>query len=279
MLTMNRYLLFLILTSCLLAYGCSTAKDLRKTLDDLAVVRAELIKKFGEEDVNLHVNTFGDLTRFSVVYVNSPLNQATTEERAKRAEETAEIVRQHYASIKNVSEIWVGFKRVTTRLVIFHASEMIDGFLEARELRDPRAAASASQNQREVSSNVIQLEGTPEKGVMLVPHFSVARDANKTTPDEVGLDFASFSEKPKFPNLTKVVFLSDNKLVYQTEGQFSTSKIADGMYSEFLYLRVPTAVFLKISSGRTITIKLNQHEYELTESQNQQMQRMSAYLK
>lgn len=297
MLAVHRYSLCILLTSCLLAYGCSTAKDVRKTLGDLTTVRAELIKKFGEEDVNLRVNTYQNRTMISVVYVNSPLNQKTAEERANRAQETAKIVTQHYPSINNVNEIWVGFMRATTRLVIFHWSERIDTYAfdsEARSLGDPgpppapadpselSVRYSASQNKSEISSGGIQLEGTPEKGLILVPHFSVAGDVNKITPKppkEVGMDFAAFSEKPKFPNLTKIVFISDKKIVYQTEAQFSTSKIANDLHSEFLYLQVPTQAFLKISSGTIVKIKLNEHEYTLTESQVQQMQRMSDYLK
>jgi len=283
------------LTSCLLAYGCSSAKELGKTLGDLANVRSELMKKFGENDVNLRVNTFENRTSVSVIYVNSPLNVKTPDERAKRAQETAEILKQHYRSIKNVSEIWVGFMRATSRLVIFHWSEMIEAYgfdSEARALRVPDRPPSdpnqpvvryvASQNKTDISSIGIQLEGTPEKGVLVIPHFSVAGDVNKITPkpaDEVALDFAAFSEKPKFPNLTQIVFLSDNKIVYRTEGQFSTSKIADDSYNEFLYLKMPTAVFLKIASGSTVKIKLNEHEYTLTESQILQIQRMSDYLK
>ena len=292
---LTRHALWILLTSCLLVYGCSTAKDVRKTLGDLANVRTELIKKFGEQDVNLRVNVAQNRTSISVVYVNSPLNQKTVEERAKRAQETADIVKHYYPSIKNVSAIWVGFMRMTTRLVIFHTSEMIDahGFdNEARALREPPGAPSdptqpvvryvASQNKTDIASSGIQLEGTPEKGVTVVPHFSVRGDANKTKPtppNEVSLDFAAFSDKPKFPNLTKIVFLADNKVVYLTEGQFSTSKIADDMYSEFLYLEVPTAAFLKITSGNTVKIKLNAREYTLTESQLLQIQRMSAYLR
>jgi len=292
-----KYLLYPVLTSCLLAYGCGTAKDVHKTLGDLATVRAELIKKFAGEDVNLRVNNFQNRTMISVVYVNSPLNQKTVEERANRAQETAEMVRQHYPSIKNVSEIWVGFMRTTTRLVIFHWSERLEtyGFDgEARSLRgpgpppapsdpsEPSVRYSATQNKTEISSGGIQLEGTPEKGVILVPHFSVTGDANEITPKppkEVGMDFAAFSEKPKFPNLTKIVFISDKKIVYVTEAQFSTSKIADDLHSEFLYLQVPTAVFLKISSGTIVKIKLNEHEYTLTEAQILQMQHMSDYMR
>src|SRR6185295_1895076 len=274
---MHKSLLCLLLTSCLLACGCSTAKDVRKTLRDLTMVRAELVKKYGEQDIDVRVNTFQNQTSISVVYINSPLNQKTTEERAVRAQETAEIVKQLYPSIKNVNEIWVGFMRVTTRLVVFYWSEMIEvrGFdSDARPLRDPGIAPpesnqpsvrySPSQNQTEISSSSIQLEGTTEKGVLIFPHFSVAGNVNKITPkppDEIGLDFAAFSEKPKFPNITKLVFLSDDKIVYQTKGQFSTSKIAGDMYSEFLYLKMPTAAFLSISSGRVVKIKLNEREY------------------
>ncbi|HEX6045403.1 MAG TPA: hypothetical protein VFZ22_13010 [Pyrinomonadaceae bacterium] len=284
-----------MLTSSLLVCGCSTAKDLRKTLGELATVRAELIKKFGGEDIDVRANTFQDRTSISVTYVNSPLNQRTTEERAKRAQETAEIVRQHYPAIKKVSEIWVGFMRLTTRVVVFHWSEMLEahGFdNEARALREPGttplepiqsvARYLASQNKTDISSGGIQLEGTPEKGVTVIPHFSVKGDVNKTKPkppDEVWLDFAAFSEKPKFPNLTTIVFLSDNEVVYKTEGQFSTSKIADDMYSEFLYLKMPPAVFLKITSGNTLKIRLNKHEYTLTERQILQIQQMSDYLR
>ena len=295
MLTLNGHVLWLVLTSSLLVCGCSTAKDLGKTLGELATVRAELITKFGEQDVNLRVNTLQNRTSISVVYVNSPLNQTTTEERAKRAQETAEIVRQHYPSIKNVSEIWVGFTRVTTRLLVFHWSEMIEvrGFdNEARALRKSGAAPldpslpgvrySASQNKTDISGSGIQLEGTAEKGVTIVPHFSVTGDINKTKPTppkEVSLDFAAFSDKPKFPNITKIGFLVDKKVVYLTEGQFSTSKIAGDMYSEFLYLKVPTAAFLKIMSGNTLMIRLNEHEYTLTQSQILQIRQISDYLK
>lgn len=295
MLPFSRHALWIVLTSCLLACGCYPAKDVRRTIGDLANVRAELIKKFGEENVNLHLNTFENQTNVSVTYVNSPLNQKTLDDRVRRAQETADIVKQHYARIKNVGQIWVGFMRTTTSLVIFQRSEMIEmrGFdNEARELRPPGVPEeedpnqpvvryTANQNRTDISGNGIQLEGTAENGVTLVPHFSVTGDVNKIIPkppEEVSLDFAAFSEKPKFPNVTKIVFVSDSKVVHQTEGQFSTSKMANDMYSEFLYLKIPTAAFLKLSSGSAVKIRLNEHEYTLTESQILQIQRMSGYI-
>ena len=295
MLTLNRYPLCLVLTSCLLAYGCSRAKDRGKTLANLATIRAELVKKYGEQDINVRVNSFEKQTTIFVVYVNSPLNQKSSDDRGKRAQETADIVRQHYSSMNSGNEILVGFMRVTTRLGIFHWSEMIESYgfdSEARALRDPGTTLVdlskpevrylASQNKTEISSNGIQLEGTSEKGVLFVPHFSVAGDVNKITPkppEDVGLDFAAFSDKPRFPNVTKIVFLSDDKVVYRTEGQFSTSKTRDDMYCEFLFLNMPAAMFVKITSGSTVKVRLNEREYTLTESQILQLQRMSDYLR
>lgn len=290
MLTVHKLSLFVVLTICLLTVGCNTAKEIGRTLGDLAVVRAEVIKKFGEKDVNVNVNTFQDQMRISVMFVNSPLNDASKEERTKRSQETVEIVKQHYPAIKNVSEIWIGFLRVTTRMVVFHYSEMLDAYPfnnEGRPLLDPRTPPvepdqpsvryMPNQKAAEISSSGIQLEGTEEKGVTLFPHFLVATDAEKA-PDEVSLDFAAFSDKPKFPDVTKIVFIADKEMVYSTEGQFSTSKIAGDMYSEFLYLKIPTAAFLKISSGRVVKIKLNKNQYTLTEKQIVSMQRMSKYL-
>ena len=114
--SLSRFLILVTLTSCLFAFGCGTAKDLGKTLGELTVVRTELIKKFGEQDVDVRVNNFQHRTNFLVIYVNSPLNQKTAGERTKRSQETAEIVRGNYPSIKNVDEILVGFMNVTTHL-------------------------------------------------------------------------------------------------------------------------------------------------------------------
>ena len=290
-----RYSLCIVLTSCLLASGCSTAKDLGKTLGDLVTVRAEIIKKFGEKDVNLRVNTFQNQTSISVTYVNSPLNQKTTEDRSKRAQETAEIVTKHYPSIKNVSQIVVGFARVTTRLFVFHWSEMIDihGFdngaqrcVSVVELLsiplNPKCVTRPVKIRQKSQAVASSSKEQREKGLTFVTHFSVAGNVNEITPKppaEVSLDFASFSEKPKFANLTKIVFLTDTKMSIKPKVSSRRRKQKLTMYTEFLYLKVPTVVFLKITSGNTIQLRLNEHEYPLTQRQLLQMKRMSDYLR
>ena len=288
--------LFLI-GGLMVAVSCTTAKDLSRTLTDLGQVRAQIIKRFGEEDVNVHVNTFQGETTISVHFINSPLNTGREEDRTRRAQETADLVKQYYPSIKRVSAIWVAFARVTSRFVVFHWTEVLDvhGYdNEARPLSDrnnapllsdpskPNVRYTSNLNTTEISASGIQLEGSPENGVTMFTHFSVLGDANRLTPKppkDVGLDFASYSTQPRFPNVTKIVFITDDHISHETEGQFSTSKLADGTFTEFLYLKVPAAAFIKITDGTSVKIKLANHEYRLSEIQVLQLQRMSDYIK
>ncbi len=288
--------LFLI-GGLVVAVSCTTAKDLSRTLTDLGQVRAQIIKRFGEDEVDLRVNTFQGETAISVHFINSPLNSSSQADRTRRAQETAELVKQYYPSIKKVSAIWVTFARVTSRFVVFHWTEVLDvhGYdNEARPLSDrnnapllsdpskPNVRYTANLNTSEISGSGIQLEGSPGSGVTMFTHFSVLGDANRVTPKppkEVSFDFASYSTPPRFPNVTKIVFITDDRISHQTEGQFSTSKLADGTFSEFLYLKVPTAAFITITNGTSVKIKLANHEYRLSEIQVLQLQRMSDYIK
>ena len=288
--------LFLI-GGLVVAVSCTTAKDLSRTLTDLGQVRAQIIKRFGEDEVDLRVNTFQGETAISVHFINSPLNSSSQADRTRRAQETAELVKQYYPSIKKVSAIWVTFARVTSRFVVFHWTEVLDvhGYdNEARPLSDrnnapllsdpskPNVRYTANLNTTEISGSGIQLEGSPGSGVTMFTHFSVLGDANRVTPKppkEVSFDFASYSTPPRFPNVTKIVFITDDRISHQTEGQFSTSTLADGTFSEFLYLKVPAAAFIKITNGTSVKIKLANHEYRLSEIQVLQLQRMSDYIK
>jgi len=288
--------LFLI-GGLVVAVSCTTAKDLSRTLTDLGQVRAQIIKRFGEDEVDLRVNTFQGETAISVHFINSPLNSSSQADRTRRAQETAELVKQYYPSIKKVSAIWVTFARVTSRFVVFHWTEVLDvhGYdNEARPLSDrnnapllsdpskPNVRYTANLNTTEISGSGIQLEGSPGSGVTMFTHFSVLGDANRVTPKppkEVSFDFASYSTPPRFPNVTKIVFITDDRISHQTEGQFSTSKLADGTFSEFLYLKVPTSAFITITNGTSVKIKLANHEYRLSEIQVLQLQRMSDYIK
>ena len=291
------FLILIGVVVCLLN-GCKAAKNISQSLEAVMQVRAAIIKQFGEQDVNVNINHFNDTSNISVVFVNSQLNVKSPEERLNRAKETAEIVKRNYAAIKSVDHITVVFSRVTTRFVVFHWGETVDVFgfdNEARLLFNPRTELerpsidpaepainyNAYQNRTDISVKTIQLEGIPENGVTCLPHFSVVGNIERGAgqASEVSIDFASFGEKPRFPNLTKIVFETEGKVVYQATEQFSTSKLADGMFSEFLYLKVSPAAFKRIASSKDVTMRLGTKEYKLNDDQVVSLQRMSTYLK
>lgn len=288
-LALELVLLCLLLSS---TSGCGT--KVVKSLGELAIVRSEIIKKFGEEDVDIRQNSFPDSTSISIAFINSSLNDKPHEEREKRAQETAQIVKAHYKSISQINAIFVTFVRRTTRFAVFQYSEALGTFgfdRTARTLKpsdetesplNPIARYSASQNQTEVSLGGIQLEGIAGDGVTLVPHFKLAGDANKkqsASPKAVGFDFASYGSKPRFPGLTRVKFIADEKVVFEEEGQFSTSRTRNDQVSEFLYTTMPYSTFRHLVSGNEIRIVLGDHNYKLEHLQLIALQNMTSYIR
>jgi hypothetical protein len=299
MFRIRAYVAFSLLLICLVANGCGKAREFGKALGSLVELREHIMHKFGEDGVDVRINSMEGRSTLSINFINSTLNDKDIVERQKRALETAQFVKDHYADIKQVSEILIFFSRAKTALFIFHSVVVLDfhgfdnkgqplpEFAAKDRLRDPdptkpTTVYSESRNQTEIACGFIQLEGTPEHGVMVSPHFTVQGNINKVTPRppaEVGFDFASFSEKQKFSDVTKISFVTDNKVSFQTEGQFSTSHLADGMVSEFLYLKVPSRAVLRITTGSEMTIQLGKNEYRLTPQQILSLQRMSDFLK
>jgi hypothetical protein len=290
----------MLILLCLLLGGCGIGKQIGTTLGALAEVRGEIIKRFGDDGVNINLNKLNNRTTISVTFINSPLNDSSQEERRKRAEATAEIVKDHYPAIKSVNLIWVGFIRVITLYLVVHWTEGVEGFRfdnEGRALPSfdrnrgiaPEVALQTTanylsdQNQTDIVVSGLQLQGVPGgEGVTLLPHFFVSGDTNKVTPRApavVNFDFASYSAKQKFPGVTKIAFLVNRRIAYETEGQFTTSKLGEGTVNEFLYLKVPYAKFRQINAGPALTLRLGEEEYQLTSQQLKALQEMSSFVK
>ena len=116
----------------------------------------------------------------------------------------------------------------------------------------------------------------------MIAQAVVLGDTSKVTPKapaDMTFDFASFAEKQQFPNVTKVAFLSNDKPIYNTSGQFSTSRSNDGLVSEFLYLKVPYQKFRQMVSAEGLTVKLGQRKFELTSEQFQSLRKINQYVK
>jgi len=70
-----------------------------------------------------------------------------------------------------------------------------------------------------------------------------------------------------------------NKIVFQTEGQFSTSRSNDGLVSEFLYLTIPYSKFQKLVASKEFSLKMGEKKYDLTDEQLQAVRSMTTYVK
>jgi hypothetical protein len=298
MFMLRRNLALVLVVICLLLAGCKGAKEIGKTLGALVEVRGEIMKKYNESGVDVRVNA-GRFSGISVNFINSPLNDKAPGDRVKRAQETAEIVKAHYPDIKTVDQIIVSFSQDKTVLIVFHSWRIFDIYRfdnQARMITDsgetytsgnedptkPNTLYSPNRNETDVSSNGIQLEGTPENGLTMVPHFSLVGNVNKVTPKPpatVSLDFASFSAKQRFHGVTKIVFTTNKKISFRTDGQFSTSHLSDGMVSEILYLKIPRADFIKIAEGSDLVIELGDSGFRLAPQQVLQLQRMADFLR
>lgn len=278
-----------ILIFALLTAGCG---EIVSTLSDLGIVQSALAKKFGEE-VAVNVNHGPGGTMLTVWFINSKLNDQPPDARQIRAEETAGIVKASYTRMQNVRELWVGFVRKKTRLIVFHHSQVVTmhGFdkngqplrrNETEVVQPPsNVQVSAGYDERsnvtDVSVSGIQLEGQPGKyGLTVLPYFKVQGDARGVKrglpPKVVQLNFASYAEKPKFPQTVLISFIANGKVVHKTEGMFT------GRDAQFCYLDVPYPAFRRIVGGKDLIIKLGDKDYALTPSQLGAMQQMTEYV-
>jgi hypothetical protein len=144
--TTRRNALLIQVLICLLADGCRQVKDMGKTLGSLGEVRSEIINKFGEDNVDLRINSVTGHSTISITFINSHLNEKTSKDRDRRAQQTVEIVKSRFPQINSVDEIYVLFSRVTTSLVIFRSAIIIDYFAFDKDGKPVHGVFDSAQN-------------------------------------------------------------------------------------------------------------------------------------
>jgi len=256
-------------------------------------VHAEIVKKFGENAINVKENNFNNSSSIIVTFFNSSLNDKTNELRALRAQETAEIVKARYPSIVEVDEIWVVFMRQTTRFLVITFTESVATFgfdRNARSLDDRAAEPSAltartnyiqATNETEISLALV-LEGSSTRGLNMFPHFTLKGDAparQLPPPKIVTFDFASYAPTRRFQPDTTLSINVDNETIYEKEVTFSASKAPEtGQIAEFLYLSVPYDEFRQIGNGTDVTISIGTEKFTLKREQVIALKNMNAYV-
>ena len=282
------------LVLCALATSCQTATS----LGEIAKLRAAIVKEFIEPAVNVNLHNDRAIT---VTFINSRLNEKSPEERRKRAEATATFVRRQFASAGKIEEIWISFVRQKSSFIIVTQTESLDYFGfdnygqpisfygdNAQRLTEDSLEVTVkylpTTDETEVLISTLQLQGNMAQGVAVIPHFTVPGDAtglkrSPQLPKTVSFDFACYSPKSLFRGDTQIKFIADQKVVLETSGEFSSTRGQDGTYSEFLLLKVSYLAFQLMTSGQTLTIVMDDQEYELSSEQLQALRKMTKYVR
>ena len=288
---LRRIILAVLITSSLLTTAC--LREVAKSLTEVRKVYDALNKEFGET-VFVNINEESNHLALNVSFINSALNNRSPEERAARAQRTAEIVKQTYARINKLDAIWVGFVRQETHYVLFHRSEMIDYFGFSKDGRrmisrseesggtdaavelGVTVSYSHATRQSDVLVNGIYLEGERGVSIKVVPHYTVLGDvrAGRVQPPEVvAFDFTVYTETPTLRQTVPITFLADKKPVLQRNADFY------GDVVKSCPLLIPYATFSKMIAARDLTINVGGQDYPLKPGELAMLQRMGEYVK
>jgi hypothetical protein len=291
----------LMVAGVLLLSGCS---GFVKSLAAVNALQKSLQRRY-QEDVRV---TLGNSVYISVMFINSPLNDDNEKKRFERAQDAARFVSQNFADISSINQIWISFVAAKRQFVFYQENRVVNWFgfdrmgTPLREENsdkpranstftsgdDPRATVitfTASSNQSDVSITRIQLEGTMQKGIALVPHFIVTGDARpsgrKVSPPQiVDLDIASYSDKPLFDDHTSIQIVCDGEVV--ADGQLVLRPTQDSgtemAIAQFLSARISFRVFRRMANAQRVNIKLGSKRFELSPDDIEALSRMASYV-
>jgi hypothetical protein len=276
-----------------------------KSLTGLNALRQQLIRKYHDEvSVNLQNSRY-----LSVVFVNSSLNKQEPLRRVERAQDAARFVALNFEGIKTVDEVWISFMDSETRAILFHYNRVIDSFgfdrngasLDSVTIRDnapvydeskketdaraPLCHYLTTNNETDISVTRIQLEGSVNQGIALVPHFKVTGNAcvlgTATAPPEyVALDFASYSNKPLFEGSPALEIYCDDRLALKGNAQLiptSESGIEESI-GQYLSARVSFKLLRRMARSNHVRIVLASKQFQLLPDDINALARIAAYV-
>ena len=275
---------------CLLASACSSGP--LKSLRNTARLRQQLIDKYHEQDINVSLRN----SRFLFIsFINSPLNRNDRAERARRAQETAFFAASNFPTIKEIETIGVSFLEAESRFFIYRYSKNLGFFSFDRygvavnsggsddDPRKPVVRFNATRNETDVSITRLQLDGDMNHGIALVPHFTFkgnVSDANRSPPDSVVFDFASYADAKVFPGNASLNIRCDEIVVFSGSARLLTPQdsASEGSTAQFLTAQIPAAQFSKIGTARQVELKLGNKDFELSTEDVKALRAMSLYI-
>jgi hypothetical protein len=286
---MRSALVTLALGSCLLACACSSGT--LNSLRDLTRLRQKLIERYHEQDISADLQN----SRFLLItFVNSPLNQKDQIERARRSQDTATFASLNFPAIKSIERIEVSFVESETRFFVYHRIRNLGFFIfdkngvlansgatETDPLK-PVVRFNEARNETDISITRMQLAGDTSNGIALVPHFAFKgnlHDADRSAPDSVVFDFASYANRKAFPGDSTLEIRCDEVAVFSGIAHLMLPDSAsEAGTAQFLTAQIPVASFAKIGNAQKVNLVLGNENFNLSPEDIGALRSMSSYI-
>ena len=284
----------LILCAACLSNACSNG--FVKRLTEAAKLRQDLMDKYQEKEVNVDLQNSVFL---SIAFVNSPLNQEDAGKRAARAQEVAKFAVKSFPSIGKVKSIWIMFVSLETHWIVFHSRRSLGHFIfnnrgelitnngmnSSDDPLSPIVRFNATSNETDISLTRIQLEGDLKQGIALVPYFTAkgdARDLNVkvAAPAFVVFDFASYADRRIFSSDSDLEIVRDGKTDFSGKAHLLSPQNSgsQGNNAQFLTAQIPFVQFAKMGEARSLRVKLNAKQFDVSPDAIAALRRMAAYV-
>ena len=284
----------LVICAACLSHACSSG--FVKRLSETAKLRQDLMDKYQEKEVNVNLQNSVYLT---ITFVNSPLNQEDPGKRAARAQEVAKFAVKTFPSIGKIKNIWIGFVGLETHWIVFHSRRSLGQFIfnnrgELLNLSNgmnfeenpltPIVRFNPASNETDISLTRVQLEGDLNHGIALVPHFTAggnARDPNGDVkaPAFVVFDFASYADQKIFSSDSDLEIVCDGKTNFTGKAHLLLpNSVSEGGNAQFLTAQIPFEQFAKMGDARSLKVKLNARQFDLSPEAIAALRRMAAYV-
>ena len=280
-------LIFLLSFCLLMNLGCKKAVE---SFSELYALRAELIRQYKEQDINVVIQNANVL---GITFVNSSFNKLGDLEREIKAHEIALFVKDRLRPVNTIDTIWVAFV-VSSSFVVFHFSNNISTHVfETKDLKpaDPgntakgqgEAVASYLQETNETSvylKKSLQLHHSAGNNVMLLPHFVIPANGvaapRLAVPDSVVLEFTASSDRRMFQDNTQLIIHVDGRKVFSGKAKLTNviGSNEEKSVNEFLSQSISYSQFLQLANGKKGRIDLGAKQFELTTEQLRALQDM-----
>lgn len=122
-------------------------------------------------------------------------------------------------------------------------------------------------NQIAVQTPYLQLYGTIDDGLIMIPNFT-SQGKKVVAPPAVEFEFISYARRKTFAVNRKLLIYVNKELVFSAIPQMSSSgKSLNGTVTEVMTQKIPYEQFLKLLNGQDVKLRLGAREIQLMADQ------------